>query len=129
MNSKETGTYRLRATNPLLVQEDKLDKSTPACLKDGSPCRSYVFSGKANQNITIQLDRFDFDPYLLLVDSDGNIINEGKVERRATVNVKLPRNDNYKLVVTTANPQDRGQFSLLIYSIEQDSSTNTVSQN
>ncbi|GAB1543789.1 hypothetical protein NUACC21_64650 [Scytonema sp. NUACC21] len=118
LNPQEIGTYYLRATNPLLVQQDKLDRNTPACLKDGSPCRTYMFSGKENQNITIQLERFEFDPYLFIVDSDGNIINEGKVERQASVSMKLPRNDNYKLVVSTANSQDRGQFFLLVYSGE-----------
>ncbi|MDF5721410.1 MAG: trypsin-like peptidase domain-containing protein [Rhizonema sp. PD37] len=127
LEPQETGTYRLRAAIPLLVQQDKLDRSTPSCLKDGSPCRSYVFSGKANQTITIQLQHSDFDPYLLVVDSDRNIIAKGKVERQAAVSVKLPHNGNYRLVVSTANPQDRGQFALSVYTQGENSPAHVVS--
>ncbi len=127
LKPQETGTYRLRATIPLLVQQDKIDRSTPSCLKDGSPCRSYVFSGKANQTITIQLHHSDFEPYLLVVDSDRNVISKGKLERQASVSVKLPHNGNYRLVVSTANPQDRGQFSLSVYTLVENFSANEVS--
>ena len=117
-HEKQTGTYRLQATTPVLVKRDRLDQNNEACMQDGSPCRSYVFSAKAG-TVTIALHQFDFDPYLVVVDANGKIVAKGKAERQDQVNVELPKNGSYKLIVSTVNPRDRGQFFFSVHASEE----------
>jgi serine protease Do len=121
--------YRLQATTPLLVKRDRLDRSTEACMEDGSPCRSYVFSGRANQDVVIALHQFEFDPFLVVMDMKGNVIVQGKASRQGTVKVSLPQNGSYKLVVSTVNPKDRGQFIVSVHAMPKSPQSSQVSRN
>lgn len=113
-DKKQTGTYRLQATTPVLVKRDRLDRNAPACMDDGSPCRNYEFTAKAG-TVTIALHKFDFDPYLVVMDANGKIVAKGKAERKDVISVKLPKDGTYKLIVSTVNPRDQGQFFLSVH--------------
>lgn len=123
----QAGKYRLQATIPLVVEKGKLTHTTPQ-LPNGAFYRSYVFSGKAQQEIVVALHHFDFDPYLTLVDSNGKVVAQGKSERRTTLSTTLPRDGAYTLIVTSAKPGDRGQYFLSVHAPKPTTNPNRVSQ-
>lgn len=125
---EQLGAYQLRVTTPLLAEQGRLTPNSPR-LQDGSPYSSYSFMGKANQSIDVALYKFDFDPYLILMDADGKKIAEGKVDRHSTINTKLPRDGAYTLIVSTVKPSDRGQFSFSVQVSEGNTSPKQISQN
>jgi serine protease Do len=114
LKPEQLGRYSLRASQPLLVEAAALTDREPR-LKDGSPYRSYRFTGKAGQVIALALHQFDFDPYLIILDANGKKVAGGKAERQGVIQVKLPHDGSYELMVSTARPNDRGQFSLSVH--------------
>ncbi|PSB16634.1 hypothetical protein C7B65_21150 [Phormidesmis priestleyi ULC007] len=128
LHPEQLGAYQLQATVPLLFEQGRLTRTSPQ-LQDGSPYSSYRFTGQANQTIALTLYQFDFDPYLILLDSEGKKVVEGKADRQSKVDIKLPRNGSYTLIVSTVNPNDRGRFLLSIQPSEETASPNAVSQN
>jgi serine protease Do len=111
---EQLGRYSLRASQPLLVEAAALTDREPR-LKDGSPYRSYRFTGKAGQVIDLALRQFDFDPFLAILDAEGKEVVRGKAKRQGTIQVTLPHDGSYELMVSTVNPSDRGQFFLSIH--------------
>jgi len=126
--AERLGSYYLQATIPLLVVEaNKLSDIDPQ-FSNGSPYRSYRFTGKAGQTIAVALHQFDFAPYLILRDANGKVVVEGSADRQGTINIKLPQDGFYELIVSTVKPSDRGQFSLSIHAPQGNVSLTEVSQ-
>lgn len=115
LRPEQLGAYELQATVPLLAEQGHFNDNSPQ-LRNGSPYSSYRFTGKANQTISIALDQFNFEPYLILRNADSKVVAEGKVHQSA-ISIKLPQDGSYTLTVSTANPSDRGRFSFSVHSL------------
>lgn len=85
---------------------------------DNSPFDIYQIAGNADQYVNIQLNSLDFDTYLLLVDSEGNLIAEdddsgGNLNSR--IEVQLEETGIYYVIVNVFAPEGRGDYRLTIY--------------
>jgi serine protease Do len=78
----------------------------------------YTFDGTAGQTVTVTLTSNEFDPYLVILDSSGNLIAENddlsSSSTNSEVTVQLPLTDTYIVIVNGYGPSDRGSYSLTV---------------
>ncbi|MEM8639559.1 MAG: hypothetical protein AAGG51_12200 [Cyanobacteria bacterium P01_G01_bin.54] len=90
--------------------------SASETLQDGTYFEAHPFSGRAGQQIEINLESAEFDPYLLLIDPEGEVLAEhnniSANNLNARIQVTLPGNGLYIIVVNTARPQQQGGYGL-----------------
>ncbi len=131
----ETGNYILRASlngsaanNPspstrggrvILQEQGVLDRSTASVLEsDNSLYRTYEFQGQQGQTVTIDLTSSDFDTFLALLDSDGQVVdNNDDVDGNSTNSqlvVTLPRTGTYQVIVNAYDSSGQGRFTLTV---------------
>lgn len=85
-------------------------------LRDGAYASTSSFFLEERQAITIQLNSFDADPYLYLLDETGEIIefdDDGGAGRHSRIDRVLPAG-RYHALATTFTPGETGQFALVI---------------
>ncbi|NEO15426.1 MULTISPECIES: tetratricopeptide repeat protein [unclassified Moorena] len=93
---------------------DRLDSSSET-LEDNSYYNRHTFEGKAGEQITIELSRDEVDPYLILIDPDGNRIakdNNGGEGKNARITVTLPTTGTYVILANSYNQQVTGNYTL-----------------
>jgi hypothetical protein len=121
------------AQNTLVLNEQGQLESTDSRLNDNSPFDAYSFDGITNQQITITLESQDFDTYLMLLDSDNNIIAQNDDAEDGSTNsslvVTLPVNGRYTTIANSYNSSGRGTYSLSIYANNVQGSSVVNSQN
>ncbi|MBP0017243.1 MAG: trypsin-like peptidase domain-containing protein [Cyanobacteria bacterium SBLK] len=87
-------------------------------LSDGSLYREHRFQGAAGQRISLQLESPDFDTFLILYDSNGEKLadNDDLTEgnTNSQINVSLPRNDTYRVIVNSYTKEGQGRYRLTI---------------
>jgi Bacterial pre-peptidase C-terminal domain len=85
---------------------------------DGSLFDVYEFSGSAGQTVTITLESTEFDPYLILVDSSGNAIDQNDDASNSNANsflrVRLPQTGTYQAIVNSYDRTGRGRYKLTV---------------
>ena len=87
-------------------------------LRDGRRYDSTTFRGYAGQQISIGLESASFDPYLALLDGNGNVIAENddvsRSNRSAGIRTTLPANGNYTIVATAYSASNNfGRYNLI----------------
>ncbi len=90
----------------------RLDRESEK-LEDGSYFQVHSFEAKAGEQITIELTSKDFDPYLILRDSQNQKITEDDdsgTQNNAKIIVTLPANGTYKIVVTSYKASETGEY-------------------
>jgi S1-C subfamily serine protease len=101
----------------LLNETGRLDSSDPR-LDDNSLFDAYEFSGRANQTITVRLNSNEFDTYLVVLDGNGNLVAENddvaQNNTNSAVQVTLPANDTYVIVVNGYDANSAGAYSLTV---------------
>ena len=87
-------------------------------LNSGRYFDTYEIAGSAGQRVSISLDSSDFDTYLGLLDSDGNIVSTNDDAAADNPNsyfsATLPRNDTYTVVVTSYEQQSGGDYRMVV---------------
>lgn len=87
-------------------------------LEDGSWYDRYVFSGNSGQRVTIVLESQDFDPYLILLNSEGKRISENddisRRDRNARLSIVLPTTGTYTVVANSYESGTTGGYALKI---------------
>lgn len=78
----------------------------------------YTFSGEAGQQVTITLESQEFDTYLLLGDSNGNLIDSNDDISASNTNSRitatLPSTGIYQIIVNSYSPSDQGDYVLIV---------------
>lgn len=78
---------------------------------------SYKIAGSEGQHISISLDSSEFDAFLGLFDSDGNLVasnDDATTDNpNSYISVTLPRNDTYTVVATSYSPQS-GEYRMAL---------------
>jgi WD40 repeat protein len=76
----------------------------------------HSFQGEAGQKIFIKLESQDFDTFLQVLDSEGNIIaeNDDAFGRNSAVNLPLPSNEEYRIIVTSYEAEEIGKYTLTV---------------
>ncbi|MEL6471063.1 MAG: PPC domain-containing protein [Cyanobacteria bacterium J06623_4] len=87
-------------------------------LDDGSLYDQYTFSGSSGQYATIFLESDDFDPYLILLDPDGERISENddtnRSDRNSRLVVTLPSTGVYTAVANSYESGKSGDYAIKI---------------
>ena len=126
----ETGEYQLYASSPILVRQDQLDASLPVCFDDGSTCFQYRFQASASQTVTVLVSA-GFAPYVEVYNqATGERIASGSGESGINrMEVELPQEGSYKLVVGSVAESADGKFLVSIHDFSQvDASLTTASR-
>jgi len=99
---------RIASANTLVDESGAL-LSGDAILDDGSLYDQYTFTASSGQYVTIFLESDDFDPYLILLDPDGERISENDDISRANRNSRLIVNlTSTGLYTAVANSYESG---------------------
>ncbi|MBD2356143.1 pre-peptidase C-terminal domain-containing protein [Tolypothrix sp. FACHB-123] len=124
-NPGDTGRYSLALRNDrasyALDESAELTAQSLTLKQNKSPYDISRFEGKKNQLVSIRADSVfeEFSPYVVLLNSQGKIIaadnaNDGKFSALID-RARLPEDDTYYVVVTSANPQEKGRYRLTLY--------------
>ena len=119
---QDFGNYILSATTSgsqwILRQEGELKAGDSIVPSDGSFYDDYRFEGQAGQTITITLESDDFDTYLVLIGTDGRVIEENDDRNPRTTNslieITLPRSGNYQVLANSVDNRGRGRYLLTV---------------
>jgi S1-C subfamily serine protease len=124
----QNGTATTTASTPAPSQDREPDSITlnsrvtgrlsdrSDVLPDGSYFNSYVFEGRAGQEISIELSSRDFDPYLILfsLDDEEFYLNDddsaGNLNARLTAT--LPSNGTYVILANSYAGGEEGRYEL-----------------
>ncbi len=98
-----------------------------AVLDDGSLYDQHTFSGNSGEQVTISLESQAFDPYLILLDPDGNRISENDdishSNRNSQLRVILPSTGLYIVVANSYESGKNGDYKIRIDVGDYQSST------
>ena len=87
-------------------------------LNDGSLYQEHRFQGMAGQSVSLQLESSDFDTYLILLDSNGEKLGENDDiadgNTNSQINVSLPRDGTYRVIVNSYDEGGQGRYRLTI---------------
>ncbi|MBX3143365.1 MAG: carboxypeptidase regulatory-like domain-containing protein [Trueperaceae bacterium] len=87
-------------------------------LSSGEYFDRVIFSGSAGDVVVIELTSSEFDPYLLIIDGNEQVVAHEDDSPGMGLNVRLtftlPSTGQYTLIVTSALPGETGMYSLLI---------------
>ena len=123
-----TTNYGLDLSNPdrpkltplSILQERGTLKDGDSILPNGSLYREHSFKGIVGQPITIQVASRGLNHYLTLIDPSGKKIAEKKGDFQtyggSELNVKLPSNGTYKVVVQGGDRTSKGTYTLSVNS-------------
>ncbi|MTJ29104.1 M48 family metalloprotease [Aphanizomenon sp. UHCC 0183] len=102
----------------LLQKQGNLKSGDSVITDDGSLYDQYKFSGSKNQSIKIYLESQDFDTYVMLLDAEGNKLAEnddqGEDSSNSFLHVTLPKQNTYRVVVNSYQPQNQGKYNLRV---------------
>ncbi|MEO0409998.1 MAG: trypsin-like peptidase domain-containing protein [Cyanobacteria bacterium P01_A01_bin.135] len=121
----ETGRYELTveatpATQAqlLLKEEAVLGPGASVLPQDGSLYREHLFSGRQGQMVTITLESREFDPYLILLGPNRQVIGQnddfGTDKAKASLTLRLPETGTYRILANAARRTGRGRYSLTV---------------
>lgn len=101
-----------------LLETEGTLTSGDAILDDGSLYDQHIFSGSSGQQVTVSLESQDFDPYLILLDPEGNRISENddisRSNRNSQLRVVLPTTGDYIVVANSYESGKSGQYKIKI---------------
>ena len=121
-NKPEDTTNFTKSKSPivatLLQKQGNLKPSDSVITDDSTFYDQYNFSGSKNQSIKIYLESQDFDTYLMLLDAQGNKLAEnddrGEDSSNSFLHVTLPKQNTYRVVVNSYQPQSQGKYNLRV---------------
>lgn len=112
------GSKRAVAETDTLIERQGALLSGDAVLDDGSLYDQHTFSGSDGQYVTIFLESEDFDPYLILLDPDGQRISENddvsRVNRNSRLILTLPATGLYTAVANSFESGKVGEYAIKI---------------
>jgi hypothetical protein len=96
----------------------ELTNANDTLKSDNSPFSAAQFYGGQGQTVHINLTSPDFDSYLFLVNGNGDVIAEddnsgGNLNAR--IEIELPEEGPYYVVVNSRHSEGRGRYRLTIY--------------
>ena len=140
---RETGTYQLRVAsgdnlspsapspaspvtdNPQVTllslpvrAEGALGDNSQILDRDGSRYEEYAFDGRAGQQVRIALSSNEFDPFLVLLGPNGEVIDTNDdLSPDSTTSgllVRLPANGRYRVIANSFYPSGMGRYTLVV---------------
>lgn len=116
-----TAPSRSTATAPtsvLLREQGVLGRGSQVLAEDGSYYDEYSFEGQTGQTVTISLESNEFDPYLIVLTPDGQLLAQNDDANARTTNsqirVTLPMSGTYTIYANSYDSTGRGQYTLTV---------------
>lgn len=104
--------------NSIILEEKGSLSAGDSVLDDGSLYDAYKFSGSSGQQVTINLESQDFDPYLILLDPSGRRISENddisRTNRNSRLVVTLPDTGIYTAAANSYEAGKNGGYQIKI---------------
>ncbi|MBD2457408.1 pre-peptidase C-terminal domain-containing protein [Nostoc sp. FACHB-87] len=124
-NPGDTGRYSLAIRDDrasyILDETGELSQQNLVLKQNGTPYNVKEFQGKKNQLVSIRVDSLneEFLPYIVLLDAQGQRIaaNSDRNGKYSTLidRARLPEDGTYYIVVTSSNPNQRGNYRLTLF--------------
>ena len=108
-----------RAANSFLLQvEGTLTQDDQSSAEDGRLFDIHEFIGEAGQTVGITLESIDFNTYLVLTNTEGDVLAEndniGNDNAHSFLRITLPESGSYQVRVFTTNPDFLGNYHLKV---------------
>ena len=124
----QSGRYQIRATQPILVEQGLIHNNIAPCSENGRRCIAYQFYGRTRQGITVLFHNAEFDPHVILLSSDGDVVAEGWPNPGSGANLTLSEAGWFTLVISTCQPEDIGSFRVSVHETQTLNPPTEVSQ-
>jgi hypothetical protein len=110
-------------TSDIILRVDsRLEPSDTVVFQDGTPFDEHIFDGAAGQRISITLESSEFDPYLIVLAPNGDIVaqNDDRADGDldSFVSLTIETDGPYSVIVNTVDQYGRGRYVLTIRQIE-----------
>jgi serine protease Do len=94
--------------------QGRLDTNSSVLPADNSYYNAYTFEGRSGQEVLIDMDSNEFNPYLILLAPNGTALAQDGGSDRATsqLSVVLPDNGTYVILANSYAPGEVGDYSL-----------------
>lgn len=103
----------------MLQTQGILEDGDEVAFQDGSLYDEYPIEGASGQHLRIHLESSEFDPYLILIGPNGNILaRHDDISRdnlNATLDILLPDNGTYRVIVNGYSHYSQGRYTLSIH--------------
>jgi Bacterial pre-peptidase C-terminal domain len=113
-----TGLPLLLASSIVLDEQGALAEGDSVLPDDGSLLDIHAFEGNAGQTITIDVESNEFDPFLIVLDAEGQLVGKNDdispENTNARLTVTLPKDGVYRAIVNGYDHTSRGQYRLKI---------------
>jgi hypothetical protein len=100
------------------IQRGILTDGDAVIPNDGSFYDSYPLQAKAGDSFIIELESQDFDTFLAIMDSEGNILQQnddvGDRDSNSRIRVTLPKDGVYSVIVNAYDKKGKGEYVLTI---------------
>jgi hypothetical protein len=110
---------------PLLQRQGSLENGDNVLQSDGSLYDEYTFEGQAGQQVTIAMESTEFDPYLIVLDENDQVVGENddasSSDTNAAVTLTLPNSGTYRVIANSYDSSNRGRYRLTVNPLDQTS--------
>ena len=100
------------------VERGALEEGDRIIEEDGSFYDSYPLEAKSGESFTIALESTEFDAFVALIDSEGNIIMQNddisEEDSNSRIRVTIPENGVYNVIVNAYDEGGTGQYVLTV---------------
>jgi len=100
------------------AEQGVLETGDSTIPEDGSFYDSYPLEGNAGDSFTISLESDEFDAFVALIDSKGNIIEQNDdindQESNSRIRVTIPNNGVYNVIVNAYDQGGKGKYVLTV---------------
>lgn len=100
----------------VLQEEGALEDGDTILESDGSLYDVYTFEGETGQSVTVNLSSSEFDTYLLLIDPEGQLLEQNddaaQDDMNSSLTVTLPSDGTYTVVSNGFDSESRGGYAV-----------------
>jgi S1-C subfamily serine protease len=108
----------LPSSQTLLDELGVLETTDAVLPSDNSLYDEYTFEGVEGQSVTIRLESEEFNPYVALLDPQGQLLAENddvsSSDKNAVITITLPMAGEYRVVVNAYDSTGQGQYRLTV---------------
>ena len=116
-NSKSLGNLSLPTNGKLIAAElDSTNLCQDTLLEPEIYCQKYSLQGRKDQEVSIEMNSDDFDPFLVLQSPNGDKLelnsDRSPQNWNAQIKTKLPIDGKYRVITRTTSPGESGTYTI-----------------